>query len=84
MATKARRENSAAHGAQPNPSGPANTGFALGNFKLPLILITALLLLTFTSRVHEVVLWSFVSAVAVLAAWLVYFAGIVQSACGNP
>ena len=74
MATNARRRRSAAHGAQPNPSGPVNAGFALGNFKLPLILIAALLLLIFTSRVqqNDVVLWSFVSATAVLAAWLVY------------
>ena len=48
------------------------TAFALGNFKLPLILIAALLLLCLTSRVQQnnVLLWSFLAATGGLVSWL--------------
>jgi len=48
------------------------TAFALGNFKLPLILIAALLLLCLTSRVQQnnVLLWSFLAATGGLISWL--------------
>ena len=46
--------------------------FALGNSKLPLVFIAALLLLCLTSRVQQnsVLLWSFVAATGGLVSWL--------------
>ena len=46
--------------------------FALGNFKLPLVFIAALLLLCLTARVQQnsVLLWSFVAATGGLVSWL--------------
>ena len=46
--------------------------FALGNSKLPLVFIAALLLLCLTSRVQQnsVLLWSFVAATSGLVSWL--------------
>lgn len=76
MATQPRRKRrkSAAQGAQSSPPEQYTTGFALGNFRLPLILIAVLLLLSFTARVQQsdVLVWSFVAATLVLALWLGY------------
>lgn len=46
--------------------------FALGNSKLPLVFIAALLLLCLTSRVQQnsVLLWSVVAATGGLVSWL--------------
>ena len=68
------RRNLLTQGAQSSLLPAQLSTFALGNFKLPLFLVAALLFLCVTSRVQQnsVLLWSFLAAGGGLISWLVW------------
>ena len=71
---KRNRRNLLTQGAQSSLLPAQLSTFALGNFKLPLFLVAALLFLCVTSRVQQnsVLLWSFLAAGGGLISWLVW------------
>ncbi len=77
MASKAKRKRSSSAvspGTSAASPAVANSGFSLGNFKIPLSLIVALAVLSITPRVqgNEILFYSFAGAVLFLAAWFIY------------
>ena len=74
MASKAKQNHSES-GASPASSAAVSRGsLKLGSFKVPLVLIIVLSFLALSPRVqgNDVLFWSFVGAILLLASWFLY------------
>ena len=74
MASKAKQNHSES-GASPASSAAVSRGsLKLGSFKVPLVLIIVLSFLALSPRVqgNDVLFWSFVGAILLLASWFIY------------
>ena len=74
MASKAKQNHNES-GASPASSVAVSRGsLKLGSFKVPLVLIIVLSFLALSPRVqgNDVLFWSFVGAILLLASWFIY------------